>query len=95
MDKPTYRIDGAAFSDLEGFYDEIERELLNGEPSGRTLEALNDILRGKVASLPPEFRLVWEHSDLSRRRLGRTGKSSFDHLLEIIASHSNVELVLS
>ncbi len=95
MDKPTYRIDGAAFSDLEGFYDEIERELLNGEPSGRTLDALNDILRGKVAPLPPEFRLVWEHSDLSRRRLGRTGKGSFDHLLEILASHANVELVLS
>ena len=95
MNRPTYRIDGAAFSDLEGFYDEIERELLNGEPSGRTLEALNDILRGKVASLPPEFRLIWEHSDLSRRRLGRSGKGSFDHLLEIIASHPNVELVLS
>ncbi len=95
MDKPTYRIDGAAFSDLEGFYDEIERELLNGEPSGRTLDALNDILRGKVVPLPREFRLVWEHSDLSRRRLGRSGPGSFGELIERIARHPNVELILS
>jgi RNAse (barnase) inhibitor barstar len=88
----TYRIDGAAFSDLQGFYDEVEEELLRGAPWARSREGLDDVLAGGVAGLPREFRLVWEHSDLSRRRLG---SESFGALLEIIARHPNVELILS
>jgi RNAse (barnase) inhibitor barstar len=93
--KPTFRIDGAAFSDLAGFYDEIERALLGGAPWGRSLDALDDVLRGGVAGVPREFRLVWEHADLSRRRLSREGPGSFGALLERIAAHRNVELILS
>jgi RNAse (barnase) inhibitor barstar len=92
VNKPTFCIDGAAFSDLEGFYDEVQNKLLLGEPWGRTREALRDLLRGEVAPAPTEFRLVWEHSDLSRQRLG---ERSFTELLELIAEHPNVELVLS
>ncbi len=95
MSKPVFQINGAAFSDLEGFYDEVENALLQGEPWGRDLDALHDILSGGFGPLPEEFRLVWEHSDLSRRRLGETGEGSFTDLLEIIAEHPNVELVLS
>ena len=94
-ERPTFRIDGAAFEDLEGFYTEVGRQLLKGLEWGRTLDAFNDILRGEVGPLPREFRLVWEHSDLSRRRLGTTGKGSFTELLGIIAAHPNVELILS
>ena len=94
-EKPTYRIDGAAFGDLEGFYDEIEGQLLSGAEWGRSLDALDEILRGEVGPLPKEFRLVWEHSDLSRRRLGTKGEGSFTQLLEIIAAHPNVEFILS
>ncbi len=93
-EKPTYRIDGAAFQDLTGFYDEVERSLLGREPWGRDLDAFNDLLRGEYGPLPREFRIVWEHSDLSRRRLG-AGRGSFAELLEIIAAHPNVELILS
>jgi RNAse (barnase) inhibitor barstar len=92
---PTYRIDGAAFADLEGFYDEIESQLLGGAPWARTLDALAEVLRGEVVPLPPSFRLVWEHSDLSRRRLGSSGRGGFTHLLDVIAAHPHVELVLS
>ncbi|MFL5574790.1 MAG: barstar family protein [Gemmatimonadaceae bacterium] len=88
---PTYRIDGAAFDDLGGFFDEIGEQLLAGAAWGRDLESLDDVLSGEVAPLPRELRLVWEHSDLSRRRLG----TSFAELLEVIAAHPNVELVLS
>ena len=42
---------------------------------------------GEFGPLPREFRLIWEHSDLSRRRLGATGKGSFTELLEIIAAN--------
>ncbi len=90
---PTYSIDGAAFEDLEGFYDEIETKLLGGEPSGQSLDALDEILAGGVGLLPKEFRLIWEHSDLSRRQLKPRGM--FAKLLEIIARHPNVELILS
>jgi RNAse (barnase) inhibitor barstar len=94
-EKPTFRIDGASFSDLRGFFDEIESQLLQSEPWGRSLDALDDILRGDVGPLPTEFRLVWEHADLSRRRLGTSGRGSFTELVELIAAHQNVELVLS
>ncbi len=92
---PTYRIDGAAFSDLDGFFDEVGEQLLAGEPWGCSLEAFDDILRGDVAPLPAQFRIVWEHSGLSHRRLGNTGTGSFTQLVEMIANHPNVELVLS
>jgi RNAse (barnase) inhibitor barstar len=93
--RPTYRLDGAAFSNLEGFYDEVESRLLGGIPWGRSLDALNDILRGEFGALPREFTVVWEHSDLSRERLSGTGRGSFAELLEIFAENPNVELVLS
>lgn len=93
--KPTYHIDGAAFQDLEGFYDEIEAQLLGGEPWQRDLDALETILRGGVGRVPDEFRLVWEHTDLSRQHLAGSAAGSFEHLVSIIARYPNVELILS
>jgi hypothetical protein len=94
-ERPTYRVDGAAFSDLEGFLDEVGEQLLRGEPWGRSLAALDEVLRGGEGPLPRRFRIVWEHSDLSRRRLGGSGPGSFTDLIERIARHRNVELILS
>ena len=93
--KPTYRIDGAAFDDLEGFYDEVQEELLRGAPWPRSVDGLDAVLSGAVGGLPREFRLVWEHTDLSRRRLGQDGPGSFGELVDLIARHPNVELILS
>ena len=95
MEKPTYRIDGAAFADLAGFYDEVGEQLLAGAAWGRDLDALDDVLEGGQGPLPREFRIVWEHTNLSRRQLGASGHGSFNELVEIIAAHPNVELVLS
>ncbi len=94
MPKPTFRIDGTRFADLQGFYTEIERQLLHGTHWGRNLDALNDIMRGEFGPLPREFRFEWSNSELSKQRLG-TGKGSFTELIEIIGGHPNVELVLS
>jgi RNAse (barnase) inhibitor barstar len=66
----TYRIDGTAFRDLEGFYEEIQRRLLGDEPFGRNLDAFNDILRGEYGPLPSEFGLEWASAAVSRERLG-------------------------
>ena len=93
--KPTFRIDGARFSDLEGFYDEIEKRVLRGERWGRNLDAFNDILAGEFGPLPREFRLEWVNSGLSQVRLPQSGKGSFAQLLEMIRDHSNVDLLLS
>jgi RNAse (barnase) inhibitor barstar len=95
MEKPTYRIDGAAFSDLAGFYDEVGEQLLGGDAWGCSLDAFDDILRGNVGRLPSEFRLIWEHAGLSHQQLGTSGTGTFEALLEIIAEHPNVELILS
>jgi RNAse (barnase) inhibitor barstar len=94
-EKPTYRIDGAAFSDLEGFYDEIETQLLDGAAWGRDLDALDDLLHGNVGPVPREFRIVWEHTDLSHRRLDPSGPGSYEALVRLIGAHPNVELILS
>jgi hypothetical protein len=94
-EKPTYRIDGAAFDDLAGFYAEVGEQLLGGAEWGRSPDAFDDMLRGGFGGVPSQFVLVWEHSGLSRHRLGHFGKGSFDDLIEIIAAHPNVELILS
>ena len=70
MTRPTYRIEGATFETLEGFYDEVERQMLGGQPFGRNLDAFNDILRGQFGPLPDAFGLVWADAAVSRERLG-------------------------
>ena len=93
-ERPTFRIDGAAFGDLDGFLDELGEELLRGAPWDRSLGALDAILEGG-GIVPRQFRIIWEHSDLSRRRLGSEGPGSFTDLIDRIARHTNVELILS
>lgn len=69
MDKPIYVIDGDHFSDLEGFYDEVEKYLIPDVEWGRNLDSFNDILRGGVG-LPRTFILIWKNSEKSRLTLG-------------------------
>lgn len=65
----TYRIDGEQFSTLEGFYEEVSRVLIPGAGWGHNLDAFNDILRGGFGT-PDGFILIWENSDVSKKRLG-------------------------
>jgi RNAse (barnase) inhibitor barstar len=68
--KPIYEIDGARFSTLKGFYDEISRALIPGADWGHNLDAFNDILRGGFGTPEGGFVLRWVNSDVSRQRLG-------------------------
>jgi RNAse (barnase) inhibitor barstar len=68
--KPVLTIDGAQFSDLEGFYDEVSRNLIPGASWGRNQNAFNDILRGGFGTPEGGFQLRWKNSDQSRERLG-------------------------
>ena len=68
--KPILEIDGARFSSLDGFYDEVSRALIPGADWGRNLNAFNDILRGGFGTPETGFVLRWKNAGLSRRRLG-------------------------
>ena len=65
-----YEIDGARFSTLEEFFDEISRVLIPGAQWGHGLNSFNDILRGGFGTPDDGYILVWKNSDLSRDRLG-------------------------
>ncbi len=69
MQRQTYTIDGANFSTLEEFYEEVSAAIVPGEYWGRNLDAFNNILRGVG---PPDegFDLRWQNSALSQERLG-------------------------
>jgi hypothetical protein len=59
------------FSILEEFADHFSSQVLGGSYQWRgNLDAFNDILRGGFGTPEDGFRLVWEHSNLSRERLG-------------------------
>jgi RNAse (barnase) inhibitor barstar len=68
--KPVLTIDGAQFSDLDGFYEEVSRHLIPDRFWGRNLDAFNDILRGGFGTPQGGFQLRWKNSDQSRERLG-------------------------
>lgn len=78
-----YVIDGAAFSNLRGFFKQVSRILIPRRSWGRNLNAFNDILRGGFGTPTEGFVLVWKHSELSRQRLG----ADFDTLVEILLDH--------
>jgi RNAse (barnase) inhibitor barstar len=67
--KQIYEIDGAAFSTLEGFYEEVSRKVIPNAAWGHNLDAFNDILRGGFGTPDGGFVFRWKNSDLSRQRL--------------------------
>ena len=66
---PVLEIDGARFDDLEGFWDEVSRQLIPGAEWGRNLDAFNDILRGGFGTPEDGFVLRWTNSQRSRLAL--------------------------
>ena len=63
-------IDGKRFDDLEGFWNEVSRQLIPGADWGRNLDAFNDILRGRFGTPEAGFVLRWTNSERSRVALG-------------------------
>lgn len=68
-DLPVLVIDGAHFSDFDGFTREFSRLLCNYEWRG-TLDAFNDLLRGGFGTPENGWVLRWLNSELSRTALG-------------------------
>lgn len=89
----TLKINGDNLSDLETFYDEMDRVLtkdLNWE-TGHNLDAFNDLLRGGfgVFEYGEPVKIKW--TNLSKSKL-TLGKEQTDILLEIISYHKHIEL---
>jgi RNAse (barnase) inhibitor barstar len=79
----TYEIDGARFSDVAGFYEEVSRVLLSGAKWGRNLDAFSDILSGGFGTPEEGFVLRWRNSERSKQQLGPV----FGTLVRIIKDH--------
>ena len=92
MNKQTITINGDNFSDLESFYDEIDRVLTKDLDwqTGHNLDAFNDLLRGGfgVYEYSEPVKIVWTHFSDSKDKLGN---KLIDTLLEIIADHDHIE----
>lgn len=84
MSDAVFEIDGARFSTLEEFYDEVDRVLIPHAAWGRNLDALNDILRGGFGTPEGGFEIRWKHHQLSRKRLG---DKSFETIVDMIRIH--------
>ena len=70
MAKTLYELDGAEFTSLEGFFDQVSRKLIPGARWGHSLDAFNDVLRGGFGTPIGGFILGWKNSVISRDRLG-------------------------
>ncbi|WP_129785518.1 barstar family protein [Promicromonospora panici] len=68
-DLPVLVIDGARFSDLDGFAREFS-QLLSGYTWRGNLDALNDVLRGGYGTPADGWVLRWVNADTSRAALG-------------------------
>ncbi len=96
MSANTIIINGINFTDLETFYDEIDRVLtknLNWQ-TGHNLNAFNDLLRGGfgVYEYEEPIKLIWINFSLSRKKLGQ---ELVDLLVEIITRHDHIDFSTS
>ena len=104
MTKTTFIIDGNAFDDLDGFFDEISKRLIPGVSWGRNLDAFEDILCGGFGTPENGFRLVWKNPNRSRqalahaetvrqlrRRLEGCHPTNHDHVRELIGAANKEE----
>lgn len=87
--KKTYVIDGRAFSNLNGFYDQVQKVLTdNFKGFGRNYDAFNDILNGGFSRFDNEpIILIWSNFEKSKKELG---EKVVKILVEIIQSHKDV-----
>jgi hypothetical protein len=68
--KKVYAVDGSRFSTLAECAVEFTRVLGLTMPWNGHLDAFNDFLNGGFGTPDEGFVLIWQHSDLSRQRLG-------------------------
>lgn len=70
--RPILTIHGDHVDDLNGFYEEVSRQLIPDADWGRNLAAFNDILRGGFGTPDGGFILEWTNSARSQLQLGHS-----------------------
>lgn len=89
MTKEPIIINGNNFSDIEGFYDEIDRVLTKDLDwqTGHNYNAFNDLLNGGfgIHEYREDIEIIWIHFSKSSAKLG---KDITKILLEIITDHA-------
>lgn len=94
MKRITVKINGDNFSDLESFYDEVDRVLTkdSGFKTGHNLDAFNDILCGDfgIFSYNETLKLIWTNFSKSKNFLGEELIST---LTNIIIGHDHIEFI--
>lgn len=92
MNKQIIIINGDNFSDLESFYDEIDRVLTKDLDwqTGHNLNAFNDLLRGGFGVFEYEepVKIIWTKFSEINKKLG---DELSDTLLQIIRDHEHIE----
>jgi len=92
MEQKIAIIDGHNFTDLETFYNEVDRVLTKdiNFKTGHNLDAFNDILCGDfgVFSYNETLKLIWTNFSQSRKILG---DELISVLTGIIKEHSNIK----
>jgi RNAse (barnase) inhibitor barstar len=94
MHKLAITIEGDNFSDLESFFDEMDKVLtkeLDWEP-GRNLNAFNDMLRGGfwVFEYEEPIKIVWTNFAKSKESMG---EELVEELVGIISEHDHIEFL--
>ena len=95
--REVFTIDGRHFSNMAGFYDEVERVFTCGldRKIGRNLNAFNDILRGGFGrhAYGQPIHIQWLAYEKSVRNLG---KENMDTIVEFIldTDHSGHDCTL-
>ncbi len=92
MEQKVAIIDGDNFTDLETFYDEVDRVLTKdiNVKTGHNLDAFNDILCGDfgVFSNNETLKLIWTNFSKSRKNLG---DELISVLIGIVKEHEHIE----
>ncbi|RPE13433.1 Barstar (barnase inhibitor) [Chitinophaga lutea] len=97
MNKRIITLDGNNFSDLAGFYDEVENVLTKDLTwtTGRNFNAFNDLLRGGFGVHEPgeQIMLVWKNSAKSKADLNIPcdGTTVYHVLTDFIKAHWFIE----
>ena len=95
--RQEFTIDGRHFSDMDGFYDEVEQVFTSvlDRGIGRNLNAFNDILRGGFGrhEFGNPIHIKWLSYEKSARDFG---KETMDTIVEIIldTDHSGHDCTL-
>jgi RNAse (barnase) inhibitor barstar len=97
----TYIINGDNFSNLDGFYDEVQKVLTdNFTGFGRNFDAFVDILRGGFGRFDygEPIELIWMNFDKSKKDLAAAKKQSgptfYEIIIDIIQNNKKVNLIL-